>query len=142
LFEDAIAERVLIVTPTTLIALAKAIAFGWRQEKVADNARKVAALGRDLYKRLATMGGHIVKMGKSLEQTVQHFNGFVGSIEHSVMPQARRFHELEVEGTQDLLPALPIVDIEPRSVRPDRDLVVTKAKTNGLLAAVEASLPA
>ena len=142
LFEDGIASRVLIVTPTTLIALAKAIAFGWRQEKVADNARKVAELGRDLYKRLATMGGHIVEVGKSLERTVKHFNGFVGSIEHSVMSQARKFHELEVEGTQDLLPELPAVDTEPRHVRHDRDLVMTEAKTTGLLSAEEAPLPA
>src|SRR5262249_36829735 len=106
--------------PTTLIALAKAIAFGWRQEKVADNARKVADLGRDLYKRLATMGGHIVEVGKNLERTVKHFNGFVGSIEHSVMAQARKFHELEVEGTQDSLPALLSVDTETRQVRHDR----------------------
>jgi DNA recombination protein RmuC len=141
LFEDGIAARVLIVTPTTLIALAKAIAFGWRQEKVADNARKVADLGRDLYKRLATMGGHIVEVGKSLERTVKHFNGFVGSIEHSVMSQARKFYELEVEGTQDALPALLSVDTETRQVRRDRDLVVTEATVEDLLTSKEVQLP-
>ncbi len=141
LFEDGVAARVLIVTPTTLIALAKAIAFGWRQEKVADNARKVADLGRDLYKRLAAMGVHIVGIGKSLENTVKHFNGFIGSIEHSVMSQARKFTELEVEGTQDPLPALTHVDTETRHVRHDRDMMVTEATVHDLLASEVVQLP-
>jgi DNA recombination protein RmuC len=116
LFEDAVAARVLIVTPTTMIALAKAIAAGWRQEKMAEHALQVAELGRDLYKRLATMGGHIAQVGSGLGRAVEHYNKFVGSLESSVMPQARRFNELAVEGTHEALPELRPVEIEPRQL--------------------------
>jgi DNA recombination protein RmuC len=142
LFEDAVAERVLIVTPTTLIALAKAIAFGWRQEKVADNARKVAELGRNLYRRLATMGGHVVDVGRGLEGAVRRYNDLVGSLEQSVMPQARRFNELEVEGTQDALPELRPVEIGTRQVRGDRDLVLHPAAVIPLNGADRTTHPA
>jgi DNA recombination protein RmuC len=139
LFEDAIASRVLIVTPTTLIALAKAIAFGWRQEKVADNARQVAELGRELYRRLATMGDHIMRLGQGLDGAVRHYNNFVGSLESRVMPQARRFSELEVDGTRDPLPDLKPADTKPRLLRTDdaemRDAGVTVLPT---MAAVRA----
>jgi DNA recombination protein RmuC len=117
LFEDAIADRVLIVTPTTLIALAKAIAFGWRQEKLADDAQQIHRLGRELYRRLAAMGGHVVDVGKGLETAVKHYNNFVGSLESRVMPQARRFNELEVDGTQDPLPELKPIETEARQLR-------------------------
>lgn len=130
LFADAIKARVLIVTPTTLIALAKAVAFGWRQEKVAENAAMVADLGRDLYKRLATMGDKLVSMGTSLGSSVKHYNDFVGSLEGSVMPQARRFNELQVEGTAKPLPGLKLVETDVREVRTDRDLVVSEEATS------------
>lgn len=134
LFEDAVAARVLIVTPTTLIALAKAIAFGWRQEKVADNARRVAELGRNLYRRLAAMGGHVVDVGKGLETAVRRYNDLVGSLEQSVMPQARRFNELEVEGTREVLPELRPVETGTRQVRGDRDLLIQPAEVISLAA--------
>jgi len=117
LFEDAITARVLIVTPTTLIALAKAIAFGWRQEKIADNARQVAELGRELYRRLAVMGEHVTRLGAGLDGAVRHYNNFIGSLESRVMPGARRFSELEVDGTRDPLPELKTVDTKPRLLR-------------------------
>ncbi|HEX3862532.1 MAG TPA: DNA recombination protein RmuC [Stellaceae bacterium] len=134
LFEDAIAGRVLIVTPTTLIALAKAIAFGWRQEKVAENARKVAELGRDLYRRLASMGGHVVALGKGLDGAIRHYNGFVGSLEGRVMPQARKFNELEVDGTSDALPDLKLVDIDARLLRTDGEFLASSASVISLTA--------
>lgn len=122
LFEFAAAQRVLIVTPATLIALAKAVAYGWRQEKVAENAKRVHELGRDLYKRLSTMGGYIVGLGNGLHGAVREYNKFIGSLENSVMPQARRFNELEVEGTaSELSPLLPI-EAEPRRLRAERDI--------------------
>ncbi|MGH7047849.1 MAG: DNA recombination protein RmuC [Stellaceae bacterium] len=124
LFEFAAAQRVLIVTPATLIALAKAIAYGWRQQKVAENAKRVHELGRDLYKRLSVMGGHILGLGNSLQGSVRKYNDLVGSLEGSVMPQARRFHELEVEGAGSELAALTPVDLEPRQLRPDRDIAL------------------
>jgi DNA recombination protein RmuC len=117
LFEDAITARVLIVTPTTLIALAKAIAIGWRQEKIAENARHIGQLGRELYRRLATMGDHVGKLGAGLETAVKNYNNFVASLESRVLPAGRRFSELEVEGTQDPLPELRPVETEIRALR-------------------------
>lgn len=128
LFEDAIAARVLVATPTTMIALAKAIAVGWRQQELSEHADKVAALGRDLYKRLATMGGHIVQVGAGLGRAVEHYNKFVGSLEGSVMPQARRFNELAVEGTHEALPELRPIEIEPRHLV-SRDVTLPSAET-------------
>jgi hypothetical protein len=121
LFEDAASQRVIIVTPATLIALAKAVAFGWRQEKVAENAQRVHALGRELYRRMITMTSHIEHCGDALGKSVKHFNQFIGSIEYSVMPQARRFNELEVEGTAMEIPVLKPIELEPRMLRTDRD---------------------
>ena len=121
LFEDAAAERVIIVTPSTLIALAKAVAFGWRQEKVAENAQRVHELGRELYRRMLVMADHIQDTGGALHKSVKCFNEFIGSLEQSVMPQVRRFNELEVEGTATEVPALKPIDLEPRLLRDDRD---------------------
>jgi DNA recombination protein RmuC len=117
LFEDAIENKVLIVTPTTLIALAKAIAIGWRQEKIAENARHIGELGRDLYRRLATMSGHVAGVGAGLDSAVRRYNELVGSLESRVMPQARRFNELEVEGTGEALPELKPVETQTRALR-------------------------
>ena len=120
LFEDAAAQGVVIVTPATLIALAKAVAFGWRQEKVAENAQRVHELGRELYKRITRMAEHIERCGDALGRSVKHYNQFVGSLEHSVMPQARRFNELEVEGTATEIARLEQIDLQPRALRPEQ----------------------
>jgi DNA recombination protein RmuC len=125
LFEFAFKQHVLIVTPAILIALARVIASNWRQEKAADNAKRVHDIGRELYKRLATMGMHISGLGNSLTGSVRKYNEFVGSLESSVMPQARRFNELEVEGTSNELPLLMPVEVEPRRVRAERDLSIS-----------------
>jgi DNA recombination protein RmuC len=117
LFEDAAALGVVIVTPATLIALAKAVAYGWRQEKVAENAQAVHDLGRELYRRLGRMAEHISRCGDALGRSVLHYNQLVGSLEHSVMPQARRFTELEVEGTAAELPLLRQLEVQARMLR-------------------------
>jgi DNA recombination protein RmuC len=119
LFEDAAAQGVVIVTPATLIALAKAVAYGWRQEKVAENAQRVHDLGRELYRRLGRMVEHISRCGDALGRSVQHYNQLVGSLEHSVMPQARRFTELEVEGTAAELPLLRQIEMQARALQPE-----------------------
>jgi DNA recombination protein RmuC len=129
LFEDAIASKVLIVTPTTLIALAKAIAIGWRQEKIAENARHIGELGRELYRRLATMGTHVAGMGAGLDSAVKRYNDLIGSLESRVLPQARRFTELELEGTQEPLAELRPIETQRRPLRvagdpPARDSAV------------------
>jgi len=97
LMTEAMDKRVVIVTPTTLFALCKAVVYGWRVEEQAANAQKIAELGRELYKRIAVMGGHAGAVGKSLEQAVARYNQFVGSLETQVLTQARRFEELKVD---------------------------------------------
>jgi len=97
LMTEAMDKRVVIVTPTTLFALCKAVVYGWRGEEQAANAQKVAELGRELYKRIAVMGGHAGSVGKALEAAVARYNQFVGSLETQVLTQARRFEELKVD---------------------------------------------
>src|SRR5205823_11702762 len=97
------------------------IRFGWRQEKVAENVQRVHELGRELYRRTLAMTEHIQNCGAALGKSVTCFNEFIGSLEHSVMPQARRFNELEVEGTATDIPLLGHIEVEPRLLRADRD---------------------
>jgi DNA recombination protein RmuC len=107
---------VLIVTPTTLFALCKAVAYGWRVEEQALNAREIAELGRELYKRLADMGGHVAGLGKSLGAAVDKFNAFVGSLEGRVLSQARRFEDLKVEHEGKAIPELEALETAPRAL--------------------------
>jgi DNA recombination protein RmuC len=116
LIGEAMDRRVLIVTPTTLFALCKAVAYGWRVEEQALNAREVAELGRELYKRLADMGGHVAGLGKSLGAAVDKFNAFVGSLEGRVLSQARRFEELKVEHEGKAIPELEALETAPRAL--------------------------
>ena len=134
LFEDAIENKVLIVTPTTLIALAKAIAVGWRQEKIAENARHIGELGRELYRRLATMGGHVAGVGAGLDSAVKRYNELVGSLESRVLTQARRFTELELDGAQEPLAELKQVETQIRPLRAT-DTVARDAEIIPLVAA-------
>ncbi len=96
LFEYAIARRVFLTTPTSLIGMLLTVAHTWKQEALAQNAREVCDLGRELYKRLAAMGGNVEKLGKALNRAVGAYNDTVGSLERSVLPQARRFRDLRV----------------------------------------------
>jgi DNA recombination protein RmuC len=97
LMTEAMDRRVLVVTPTTLFALCKAVAYGWRVEDQAKGAQKIAELGRELYRRIAVMGEHALRLGKSLEDSVKRYNQFAGSLETQVLTQARRFEELSVD---------------------------------------------
>jgi DNA recombination protein RmuC len=124
LFEFAFKQHVIIATPVTLIGLARVFAYNWRQEKVAENAARVHQIGRELYRRLTTMGAHICGLGASLSSSIRKYNEFIGSLESSVMPQARRFSELEVEGTGNELTLLNPIDLEPRRLRSNRDVAV------------------
>ena len=90
-------KRVVIVTPSTLFALCKAVVYGWRVEEQAANAQKIAELGKELYKRIAVMGQHAAGVGRALETAVGKYNQFVGSLETQVLTQAKRFEELKVE---------------------------------------------
>jgi DNA recombination protein RmuC len=93
LLEEGARQSVLVATPTTLIALLRAVAYGWRQERVADDARAVAQLGRDLHHRLETFAEHLERVGRGLRTAVGAYNGAVGSFEHRVLPGARRLAE-------------------------------------------------
>lgn len=117
LIEDGVTEKVIIATPTTLIALLKAASYGWRQEMVAKNAQKVSDLGRELYDRLATMSEHLIKLGKSLGHSVEAYNKTVGSIETRVLVNARKFKELAVRGVSSSeIEELSPVDHTPRPI--------------------------
>src|SRR5207302_7439179 len=96
LFEYAAARRVLPASPTTLIALLQSVAYGWRQEALAENARAVCEVGRELYQRLATMGEHVGAVGRALDRAVEAYNKQVGSLESRVMVSARRLADMEV----------------------------------------------
>ncbi|MBI1406473.1 MAG: DNA recombination protein RmuC [Caulobacter sp.] len=116
LMTEAMDKRVLLVTPTTLFALCKAVAYGWRVEEQAANADKIAGLGRDLYARLSVMGGHVAAMGKALETATSKYNQFVGSLETQVLTQARRFEELKVDHQGKDLPELAPIEGGTRSL--------------------------
>jgi DNA recombination protein RmuC len=94
LIEFGVEQRVLIATPVNLIGLLRAVAYGWRQEAIAANAKEISDLGAELYKRLADLGGHWIDLGRHLARTVEAFNSSVGSLESRVMVSARRFREL------------------------------------------------
>jgi len=114
LLEHAFAADVVIATPTTLIALLRTVAHTWRQEALARNTAEIHALGRDLHARLATLGGHLGKLGRSLDAGVKAFNETVGSLESRVLVSARRFSELSVTGAA--LDSPEQVERRPRSV--------------------------
>lgn len=97
LMTEAMERRVVLVTPTTLFALCKAVAYGWRAEDQAKNAARIVEVGRELYKRVSVMGAHAGAMGKALESAVGKYNQFVGSLESQVLTQARRFEDLSVD---------------------------------------------
>ena len=120
LMTEAMDKRVLIVTPTTLFALCKAVAYGWRAEEQGANAAKIAALGKELYKRLSVMGGHAASVGKALTAAVDRYNAFVGSMESQVMVQARRFEDLAVDHEGKDIPEIAPVEAAPRALsRPE-----------------------
>jgi DNA recombination protein RmuC len=108
LLEIALSQSVIIATPSTLIALLKAVAYGWRQSAVAHNAAQIRDLGQELYRRLSTFNGHLGRMGQRLATAVEAYNAAVGSLERGVLPQARRFGELGVTADEPLAALEPI----------------------------------
>jgi DNA recombination protein RmuC len=114
LLEHALAQHVVLATPSTLAALLLTIAHGWKQEKLAINARDIANLGRDLHKRIADAARHLGKLGRQIEGTVRAYNDAVGSLESRVLPGARRFKELQAANVDVEIEPLEPLETGPR----------------------------
>jgi DNA recombination protein RmuC len=111
LIDDSLRQNVMLATPTSLVALLKAVSYGWKQTVLADNAAEIRRLGEDLYKRLAVFGEHLGRLGKSLGSSVDSFNKAVGSLEQQVLPAARRFPELGLRVNRDIDPIEPVASL-------------------------------
>jgi DNA recombination protein RmuC len=124
LLEDCFADRVLVATPVTLIALLKSVIVGWKHEALAENASHIRDLGKELYKRMAEMAGHLDNIGSALGKAVESYNKSVNSIELRVLPQARRFKDLEISVEKEV-PRVEQVESTPRQFQSE-ELVQTK----------------
>lgn len=116
LIEEGVDRKVILATPTTLIALLRAVAYGWQQETIARSAQEISDLGRDLYERIRVLGDHFAAVGRNLDRTVDNYNKAVGSLESRVLVQARRFAELGSATTREIASLGP-VDKTARSLQ-------------------------
>lgn len=114
LIEFGVGQRVIPASPTVLIALLKAVAYGWRQEAVAQNAYRVAELGKELYKRIGDLAEHWAKVGKGLGRVVEAYNSSVATLESRVLVSARRFEALGAVPDGEALPEVAPVEALPR----------------------------
>jgi DNA recombination protein RmuC len=121
LIDDGMQKKVVLATPTTLIALLRSAAYLWQQEKITQNAKQISELGRDLYERMKTFLNHFQAVGTSLGRTVESYNKAVGSMESRVLVTARRFKELGAAGGEEI-PEIAPVDESPRTLAaPEKD---------------------
>jgi len=111
LLDTALKQRIVITTPSTLMALLKVIAYGWRQNAVTENAKEIRKTGEDVHRSLTTFVSHLQKVGNSLGKAVEAYNASIGSFERNVMPKARRFPELGVTSDAALPPIDPIEEL-------------------------------
>ena len=122
LLEDAMQKKVILATPTSFVALLRAVAYGWRQESLAENAEKIREVGEELYGRLGTFAEHLGKMGKSLNSSVQHFNKAASSFDTRVIPSVRKFSEMGISAKKEVEALEQIEhtsrDVEVRSEEP------------------------
>jgi DNA recombination protein RmuC len=120
LIEHGVLNRVIPASPTTLIALLKAINYGWNQEKLARNAQQISALGKELHDRLRLLAGHITQVGTGLDRAVESYNKAVGSLESRVLVSARKFAELGASVADDI-PELEPIETTARALSFDWD---------------------
>ena len=116
LIEEAVGQRVMIATPVSLITLLRTVALSWRQQALAQNAQEISELGKTLYNRLATLGDHLIRLGRSLEGAVENYNKTIGSVETQVLSAARRFRDLEAADGSKEIAELESVDAAPRKL--------------------------
>ena len=121
LLEDAVRQHVIIATPSSFVALLKAVAYGWRQNALADNAARIQELAEDLYKRLAKFTEHVGKIGRSLGQSVDAYNSAVGSLERQVLPGARKFTELGLRPGKEIEEIAPVEKLARDPRLPEAD---------------------
>jgi len=114
LIELGAENKVILATPTTLIALLRATSYGWRQESLAQNAKEISDLGQELYKRLADMGDHFFKVGKHLGNAVESYNHTLGTLERRVLVSARKFKDLSATSDKDMIAEIDPLDKIPR----------------------------
>ncbi len=126
LIEFGAERNVIVATPTTLISLLRAVHYGWRHEQLAANAKQISDLGRELYKRLGTLGEHVRKLGKNLNSAATSYNKMVGSLEHNVLVHARRFDDLGAAAAGAEVPSLQPLDGAIRVVSAPELLAVTE----------------
>ncbi|MBS0272321.1 MAG: DNA recombination protein RmuC [Proteobacteria bacterium] len=117
LIEAGVEDRIILATPTTLIALLRAVAYGWRHEQLAENAKEISDLGRELHKRLSDMADHFARLGRSLGGAVQSYNQAMGSLEHRVLSSARKFKELGSVSEASDITTLDSLDHIPRELQ-------------------------
>ncbi len=120
LIEFGVDQKVLVATPTTLIALLKAVAYGWREDRIADNARTISALGKQMYDRIKVLAEHLEDVRKGLTRAVDSFNKAVGSLDTRILPTARRFRELGAAAGDDIAD-VEVIESPPRSLEAVRD---------------------
>lgn len=117
LIEAGVDDRIILATPTTLIALLRAVAYGWRHEQLAENAKEISELGRELHKRLSDMAEHFSRLGRNLGGAVQSYNQAMGSLEHRVLSSARKFKELGSVSQASEIISLDSLDHTPRELQ-------------------------
>ena len=116
LLEDALVDKVVLATPSSLVALLRAIAYGWRQEALAKNAEHIRTIGEELYERMSVFAGHLDRVGNSLERSVESYNKAVGSFDSRVLPGVRKFSDMGIQAKQEV-PELQPLERLPRRVQ-------------------------